>query len=266
MLLFIGLGLHSEDNLTLEGFKLSKEADKIYLDTYTSYMPGLSIERLEKLLDKKITPLKRKNLESDDIYKIIEEAKRKLVVLLVPGDPFIATTHIQIRLEAERRGVKTRVIHSASIYSAIPGEIGLSSYKFGRSVTITFPYENYISETPYDVIKENKARGLHTLLLLDINIEKEKFLTIRDAVEILMAIEERRRENVVNEKTLVVGVARLGSPDATIKADFMKNIINYDFGGPPYTMIIPGKLHFMEAEALVILAKAPRIILNSTEH
>lgn len=266
MLLFIGLGLHSEENLTLEGLKLAKEADKIYLDTYTSYMPGLSISRLEELIDKKITPLKRKNLESHEAHGIIEEAGRKLVVLLVPGDPFIATTHVQLRLEAERRGVSTRIIHSSSIYSAIPGETGLSSYKFGRSVTITFPYENYISETPYDVLKENKALGLHTLFLLDIDVEEERFLTINDAIRTLMTIEERRKERVIDEKTLIVGVARLGGIDAIVKADFTEKIMKYDFGKPPYTMVIPGKLHFIEAEALVILAKAPHIILNSIRH
>lgn len=262
MLIFVGLGLHSENNLTLEGLNLSKKADKIYLDTYTSYMPGLSIQRLEKLVGKKIIPLKRKDLESRKIYNIIEEAKEKNVVLLVPGDPFIATTHIQIRLEAEKRNIKTRIIHSASIYSAIPGETGLSSYKFGRSVTITFPHEKHISETPYEVIKENKLRGLHTLLLLDIDVEKGKFMTIKDAVKILMTIEEKRKENVINPETLVIGVARIGSPNSIVKADFMKNIVKHEFGTPPYTMIIPGKLHFIEAEALVILAKAPRIILN----
>jgi len=47
-----------------------------------------------------------------------------------------------------------------------------------------------------------------------------------------------------------------------IKADLLGKLINYDFGEPPHTLIVPGKLHFIEAEALIVLAKAPESILH----
>ncbi|RLE55367.1 MAG: diphthine synthase, partial [Candidatus Methanomethylicota archaeon] len=167
MLVFIGLGLNSEKDMSLEGLEAAKNADKVYIDTYTSFMPGLSLARLEEIIGKKIIKLKRKDIESPKANEILEAASAGDVALLVPGDPFVATTHMQLRLEAERRGIKTRVIHASSIFSAIPGETGLFSYKFGRAVTVTFPHGEHISETPYDVVKENLERGLHTLLLLD---------------------------------------------------------------------------------------------------
>jgi diphthine synthase len=34
-------------------------------------------------------------------------------------------------------------------------------------------------------------------------------------------------------------------------------LINYDFGPPPHSLVFPGKLHFVEAEALITLAGAP---------
>jgi len=34
-------------------------------------------------------------------------------------------------------------------------------------------------------------------------------------------------------------------------------LLKYDFGGPPQSLIVPGDLHFMEAEALIRFAGAP---------
>ncbi len=53
-------------------------------------------------------------------------------------------------------------------------------------------------------------------------------------------------------------VARAGSDNCLISADYAKNLLNKDFGEPMHSLIIPGNLHFMEAEALVKLAGAPK--------
>jgi diphthamide biosynthesis methyltransferase len=40
--------------------------------------------------------------------------------------------------------------------------------------------------------------------------------------------------------------------------------MNHDFGGPPYSLIFPGKLHFMEAEALKVLGGAPETLRTAS--
>ena len=45
-----------------------------------------------------------------------------------------------------------------------------------------------------------------------------------------------------------------------VKADSVKKLLDYDFGEPPYSIIFLGKLHFMEAEALIILAGGPETL------
>jgi diphthamide biosynthesis methyltransferase len=35
-------------------------------------------------------------------------------------------------------------------------------------------------------------------------------------------------------------------------------LLHHDFGKPPYSIVFPGELHFMEAEALIFLADAPK--------
>jgi diphthine synthase len=199
----------------------------------------------------------RKALEEESGQPILDRAKKEKVAFLVPGDPLIATTHVDLRIRAEKQGIQTRVVHGASIISAVIGLSGLQNYRFGRSVTIPFPQQGFTPETPYDVIAENKKTGLHTLCFLDIDAEAEKYMTIREALRTLRTVEERRKENVVNVDTLVVGIARAGSQNPTIKADYAQALMEFDFGAAPHALVFPGKLHFMEAEALVILAQGP---------
>ncbi len=259
-LVFIGLGLCDEKDLTLRGLEEIKQADKVFAELYTSLMTGLSIQKLEKLVGKKISIVSRHALEEEEGQIILQEAEKKRVALLVPGDPLIATTHVDLRIRAEKLGIKTHVIHGASIISAAIGLSGLQNYKYGRNVTIPFPEEGFTSETPYKVIMENKKMGLHTLCFLDIKAEEEKCMTVRDGLEALLATENRKRNRVITSDTLVIGIARAGARDSAVKAGYVEDVIKHNFGAPPHTLVFPSKLHFMEAEALITLAGAPEQI------
>jgi diphthine synthase len=259
---FVGLGLYNEKSISLQGLKEVKKADEVFIELYTSLMPGFSIERFENLCGKKLRLISRRELEEENGQTILEAATEGKAVLLVPGDPLIATTHIALRIQAEKMGIKTRVVHGVSIISAAVGLSGLHNYKFGRTVTISFPQDDNIPKTPYKVIKQNKQVGLHTLCLLDIQVEKSRFMTIKEAIEILKKLEEKIGNGVITSRTLVVGIARAGAANLEVKAGTITQLENYDFGKPPHTLIFPAKLHFMEAEALKILAKAPKEILE----
>ena len=45
----------------------------------------------------------------------------------------------------------------------------------------------------------------------------------------------------------------------------MKELQKYDFGSPPHSLIFLGKLHFMEADALIVLAEAPDSVKELVE-
>ncbi|MEM3737042.1 MAG: diphthine synthase [Candidatus Bathyarchaeia archaeon] len=256
MLTFVGLGLDHEGGLTLSGLKRAVEAEKIYIELYTSLMPRLSIQNLEKILGKPIVKLSREDLEERPEETILKDADASDVVLLVPGDPMAATTHIDLRLRAYKLGIETKVIPGVSILTAAAGAAGLQNYKFGRTVTIPFPSEIYRPETPYDVIGENTARRLHTLVLLDIAASHGRYMTVREGLEYLLSIEKRRREGVVTPERIAVGVARVGSDQPTIKCSRVGDLLQFDFGGPPHIIIFIGELHFMEKEALKAFAGA----------
>jgi len=264
-LIFVGLGLYDERDISLRGLEEIRKADTVFAELYTSLMPGLSIQKLEELVGKSVSIVSRRVLEEESGQPILKEAKTRKTALLVPGDPLIATTHLDLRIRAEREGIKTRIIHGTSIISAVIGLSGLQNYKYGRSVTIPFPEKGFSSETPYKVIKENKKTGLHTLCFLDIKAEEKKYMTIKEGLEILLAIEKRNRTRVVTSDTLAIGITRAGSRNPTVKADYVKNLTKYNFGAPPHTLVFPGKLHFMEAEALITLAEAPEQIRERTQ-
>jgi len=253
ILYFIGIGLYDLKDLTLRGLEVLKEVDKVFIERYTNLTPSLNLKLLKRICRGEVVELTRRELEEESGEVLLREAKISKVALLSPGDPFIATTHISLRLEAERRGIKTEVIHAPSIISVAISASGLQAYKFGKVVTVVFPREGYLSETPYDVLRDNLVRGLHTLLLLEISIEEGKFMTVNEAIELLLKLERRRGEGIISEETLGVGLARLGSPTQSIKAGSFGRLLREDLGPPPHSLIVPGYLHPLEEEALKVL-------------
>lgn len=263
-IVFVGLGLHDELGISLRGFEEIKTADTVFIELYTNLMPSFSAENLKAMAVKELRVLARRELEEENGRTVFKAAETGKVVILVPGDPLVATTHVALRIEAKKRGIKTRIVHGASIISAAIGLSGLHNYKFGKSVTIPFPDETP-SETPYEVISQNEKLGLHTLCLLDIRTEEKRYLTIREALKALLQTEDKWKEGALNPGTLAVGIARAGSDNPTVKAGFVKDLLTYDYGEPPYALVIPGKLHFMEAEALIAFADAPKTLKESTQ-
>ncbi len=263
-IVFVGLGLYDEKGISLRGLDEVKSADTVFIELYTSVLPDFSMSRFENISGCKPTLVSRKELEDHNGKLILDAARNGKSVLLVPGDPLIATTHIGLRIEAKKQGIDTRIVHGASILSAVAGLSGLHSYKFGKSVTIPFPDETR-SETPYNVLAQNKRLGLHTLCLLDIKAELKRCLSVRDGLNALLEIAKKRQDMVVANETLVVGIANAGSSNPIVKAGYLNHLLNFDFGEPPHSLVFPGKLHFMEAEALVILADAPEKIRKVAE-
>lgn len=253
MLSFIGLGLWDEKDITIKGLEEAKKCDKIFAEFYTSKI-GTKIERIEELIGKKIQVLSREEVEDGKV--LLEEAKNKRVALLAPGDPMEATTHVELRIRAIEEGIETKIFHGVSIISASASFVGLQAYKFGRVISIPKPSKDYFPLSPYEYLRENVKAGLHSLLLLDIE------MSANEAIKILLEMEEIKKDKIFDENSLIVVLARISSGDAIARADEIKNLINEDFGKPPHSIIFPGRLHYMEAKALVKIANAPEKIIK----
>jgi diphthine synthase len=249
MLYLIGLGLYDEGDISVRGIETAKKCDTVCVELYTSPWQG-SLKKLGGILGKEVVELNRPDLE-ENLKLTIEKAYSEDMALFVPGDPLVATTHSSVVMEAHLRGIKVEVIHASSVFSAV-AETGLHIYKFGKTATVAYPEKNFFPKTAYYALKENKERGLHTLLLLDVKADKDKYMTINEAIELLLKLEEMENESVFDEKTLCVGVARLGGDDKKTLIGFgnAEELVKQDFGGSPHVLIVPGELHFSEEDYL----------------
>jgi diphthine synthase len=249
-LYFISIGICDERDISIKALDVAKSCDLLFAEFYTTKLDTIK-EKLEKLIGKPIRVLSRQEVEERYQEIILNESKTKKVGFLVGGDCFTATTHTALRLEAIKQGIQTKVIHGSSIISVV-GETGLHLQKFGQFVTIPFPEKTkgQLPESVYEVIKENKKRGLHTLCLLDIDGEEGRYLSVNEGLEILFKIEERRKEGVITEDSDVVVFCRAGSDTSKLYYGKVKDLIGKDFGEPPAVFIILGKLHFTEEEYL----------------
>ena len=235
MLYLIGLGLHDEKDISLRGLEAAKKCSKLYLENYTSKWVG-DLRNIGLKAEK----LSRSDLE-ENIEKILCEAKDKNIGLLIPGDPLTATTHISIIIEAKKQKIKTKIVHSSSIISAVC-ETGLQIYKFGKTATIPF----YYSETPYKILEENLSKGAHTLFLLDIT--EEKLMSCGEGLKILLDLENRFRKKLISEDTKVVVFCNAGSSNSVLIYKKIRDLLNFNCSN--CVIIIPGKLHFIEKEVL----------------
>jgi diphthine synthase len=244
-LYMIGIGLWDESDITVKGLDAVKNCSHVFLESYTSKL-GVPVSNLESFYGKKIILADREMVEKES-DKILNPAKTENVAFLVIGDIFGATTHTDIFLRAKEEKIDVKIINNASILNAV-GIVGLELYKFGKTTSI--PFDNTNVETPYNVIKENIRAGMHTLILLDIWTHENKFMSVNQGVEFLLSVEKKKKDKIFTDESMCVGLARIGSSDYKIVFGKAKNILNVDFGAPLHCIIVPGKLHFIEEEAL----------------
>jgi diphthine synthase len=175
---------------------------------------------------------------------MLDKAEKSSVVFLCAGDPMVSTTHADLRIRAAERGIRTAIIHAASIASAVCGVSGLQNYRFGKSCSVPFPQKNWSPVTPIDVIAQNLSLRLHTLVYLD--IQNDRYMTIPEAVDLVEKMAEKKEVKI----PLYVGIARAGSDEPVIIAGPAEKILACDFGAPLHILIVPADLHDMEREYL----------------
>ena len=248
------------EDMSVKALNALRNSDIIFAEFYTSMLIDASIEDLEQFIGKKITVLKRSDVEEKDT--VLEEAAKHVVSFVTAGDPMSATTHVDIRLRAENKGIKTSLINGVSIFTACAAAFGLQPYKFGRAVTIPFPEPGFSPTSPYYNILENFERGLHTLILLDIKADEQRYMTANTAMQWILDAEKKECKNLICDNSLICAAARVGSHDQKILAGNPQTIMSCDMGPPLHCLVLPGKLHFMEVEALCAFAGAPESLLN----
>src|SRR3989440_5697653 len=228
-LVFIGLGLDDERGITLRGLDEARAADMVFAEFYTSALRGASIEAVEKLIDRQIRRLSRK--EAEDGQVLLAAAAKGTVAFLVPGDPMSATTHVDLRLRAEAAKIPTGIVHGVSILTAAAGALGLQVYKFGRTTTVPFPAAGFGPTSPLEAILENRRAGLHSLVLLDLR-EDGSLLAPQDAIALLLRMAVKMGTSDFGPETLACVLSRVGSPEVRATGGPIRTPSGPDIGTP----------------------------------
>ena len=251
MLWFIGLGVSGISELSDSTLSVIKNADIVYLESFTSPISETEKKQLENISNGEFKIAKRWIVE--DGNEILENAKKSETVLISYGDPYIATTHLELKTRAITDKIETKTIHSSSIISSLIGEVGLHYYKVGKVLTIMNDPKSM--STPYYTIFDNLLSKTHSVILLEYNEDKSFFLDPYDALSLLLDVEKIQNRKVISLDTFVIIASRIGKSDQKITSGKIENLIKKEFGDPPHSIVIPGGLHFTESDAIKIVTE-----------
>ncbi|MFB6072731.1 MAG: diphthine synthase [Halobacterium sp.] len=261
MLTFVGLGLYDERSVTVAGRDAIAAADRAFAEFYTSRLVGADLATLEDYHGIDVEVRDREGVERDP-GPILDAAEDGDAVFLTAGDTMISTTHVDLRLRAEERGIDTRVVHAPTAESAASSLTGLQNYRFGKATTLPFEWAHGADGVPASVLETvgaNRERGLHTLCYLDIKVDHPRV----DGDEYMIASHAAGLlADDWDADALGVVVARAGAPDAEVRADRLGALADLDFGDPLHLLVVPGDLHHVEADALAGLADAPDAVVD----
>ena len=264
MFYLIGLGLGDARDISVKGLEIVRRCDEVYLEAYTSILTCGS-EALEELYGRPVTIADRETVEQG-LDSVIGAAGERDVALLVVGDPFAATTHHDLVLRARERGVPCRVVHNASIMTAV-GCCGLQLYSYGETVSVPFWTDSWRPDSFVERIDANLARGQHTLCLLDIKVKEQsvenllrgrkifeppRYMSVAVAAgQLLEAVASRADTDAgLTPDSRVVGLARVGTDTERLVSCTLRQLAEVDLGPPLHSLVVVGNTHPMELDYL----------------
>ena len=259
----IGIGPGDLGHMTERARSVARGCKKRYLEGYTAVLPT----EQEALLESVVGPWERMMRPSVESPKaLLEESRNDSVALLVVGDPMQATTHIDLEARCMEEGIGFEIIPGMSATSLAVSLSGLQSYKFGRQVTLPYPYGDYLATSPLEMILRNLEGGLHTLVLLDLDptgmgLDIPTPMSPSQAISTLGEMEEKWLEErdgldstgvkkgalAVNEWEGVL-LSDLGTKGQRVFSGSLKEISKVQ-GGRVHSLIIPSEMSNNEREA-----------------
>ena len=149
----IGLGLGDPEDISVKALKAIRSCKEVYLEYYTSVM-NTGNQDLAKFLEVELIEADRDfcEVEIDNLLLRIAKDPEGNYAFLVVGDAFCATTHSDLYLRAVKLGIEVKVIHNASIISAV-GCCGLQVYRFGEVVSVPLWTEKWRPDSFYGKIQ-----------------------------------------------------------------------------------------------------------------
>ena len=253
----IGIGPGDLGHMTERAKSIAKGCSKRYLEGYTAVLP----KDQEGLLEAEVGTWERLMRPSvEDPGSLLDEARDKPVALMVVGDPMQATTHIDLEARCMEQGVSFEVVPGMSATSLAVSLSGLQSYKFGRQVTLPYPYGQYLATSPLEMINANRNSGLHTLVLLDLDPTGMGFdlptpMSPEQAVSVLERMAKRAQESEAREGIDAdvrewegILLSDIGTSSQRVSSGSLDELSAIE-GGYVHTIVIPSNMSDNEKDA-----------------
>ena len=253
----IGIGPGDLGHMTERAKRIAKGCSKRYLEGYTAVLP----RDQEGLLEAEVGTWERLMRPSvEDPRGLLDEAREKSVALMVVGDPMQATTHIDLEARCMERGVSFEIVPGMSATSLAVSLSGLQSYKFGRQVTLPYPYGEYLATSPLEMINSNRNNGLHTLVLLDLDPTGMGFdlptpMSPEQAISILQSMSKRTQEEGPGEGVASdvrewegILLSDVGTSRQRVSSGSLGELSAIE-GGYVHTLVIPSNMSENEKDA-----------------
>ena len=250
---FVGAGVSGAGSLSGDARRAISGAAAVYAERFTSPWPAGAEAEVEKLAGARLVWARRWMIE--DGAEILRRARSGSDVAVVSyGDPYAATTHTELRVRAAQAGVQTRTVHAASALTAIVGECGLHHYKVGRVATVMRGAG--AAASTHRILRACIEGGSHAVLLLEYDEEGGGFFLGPGRAMGMLAEADSALQwrGAFDDSTYAVVASRIGLPDQAVAAGRVASLRGRDFGRPPHALVVPGSLHFTEADALAALA------------
>ena len=80
-----------------------------------------------------------------------------------------------------------------------------------------------------------------------------------------MEVEKGQKRGVIKPSTFAIVCSRIGLKDQSIYSGKISSLKKINFRKPPHSIIIPGKLHFTESDALKLLTKCLDVPFDNSD-
>lgn len=246
MFILAGIG-NNIDEIPIGVIKWIKKADFVFLESYTNFLDKNSLKFLKKIRND-IKIVDRKFVE-EKLEKLILKNPNKKILLLVSGSPLFATTHISLIVFCKVNNISYKILNAPSIFDEI-GKIGISLYKFGRIISIPF----HESESFFMDLINNIRNNLHTLILLDIDPKNDKYVSVKEALERILKLEDKYKTGLIDVNKEIIVCSNLGRKNEKVLIGKISDFLNLDLD-PPICIIFPANLNEIEKENIYNLFK-----------
>ena len=240
-----------EQSPSLKSLKIMEDCDKTYYESYTSPIIRENVfgELSQALSDSKVEVVKREFVEDGRV--ILDAAKDSTIALVCAGDPMVATTHQELRTRAIKLGIQTRVIHGSSIISC--------RWRRTRPPLLQLREDCHNDERTDAVHRlqhDIQKPAPRTTLDNTSGVERVYRILPRTSKSGQEPSGSRSRSSKRNTSEGIRFFLWSQGWELTMCISRLFHSTKYSrqyLGKPPHALVIPGKLHFTEREALSAL-------------